>query len=213
MQTVFYSNINKQKAIKRKVKKAFKRWRTAFPISVLMVILSVIGACICMYRILPALSGGMYALSLSESLLMTAALALIFSIPALLVFAWASSGGRKIIMARVNERIILDNETIYDQFAFRFKNSTNITTDIAEYAIRYMDIREIVWNEEKQRLELYCDYTYGQYRQFSQGRSRDNYTSETVNNGIFYIYNYFDSMELLIQQLSIQAGKNIKGIC
>lgn len=209
---VYLSNLEKQKKIKKVVCRSFGRWKIGFPCA-----LAWFGAGLIITIFLAMQMGlghhtgpGSSGIEIVETIAFPLILFGVFSIPGLLILAFAMSGGRNAILARLEEKIYLEPEGLRDLYSPRF--ATGTLAEKMEYTVRYDSIRELRWSEEKQRLEIRCDFLYGEYLHYSMGKVKGNYTEKYTEDGWFYIYGYFDHMDHLMASLERAVGRSIQSV-
>lgn len=208
----YLSNTEKQKKIKKSVCRSFRRWKIGFPLALVWLAADLI---ITIF-LATQMNLGYHAgpgpawLGIVEGIGFSIALFGIFAIPGLLILAYAMSGGRNAILARLEEKIYLEPDGLRDLYSPRF--ATGTLAEKKEYTVRYDRMREIRWNRRKQRLEIRCDCLYREYLHYQMGKVKGNYKENYMEDGWFYIYGYFDHMDHMIASLERMTGKSIQAV-
>lgn len=209
---LYFSNLEKQKKIKRSVCRSFRRWKIGFPMALTWFGADlIITIFLAIHMRLGYHTGpGPAWLGIVEGIGFPVVLFGIISIPGLLILAYAMSGGRNAILARLEEKIYLEPDGLRDLYSPRF--ATGTLAEKMEYTVRYDRMRELRWNGEKQRLEIRCDFLYREYLHYHMGKVKGNCTENYTEDGWFYIYGYFDNMDHMISSLERITGQSIQAV-
>ena len=121
----------------------------------------------------------------------------------LLVYAISIGGGRDILKVRLNEKVYLNDECLINVFTPKYKRL--IDADVVEYKIEFPDIHEMIWNADLHRLEINADFQYKMTHRFKEEKIQEK-KNETV-----ILYEYFDSMQQLMNHLEQKSNKRIIG--
>jgi len=124
-------------------------------------------------------------------------------IVAMLIYAYSVCGGRDILKARLNEKVYLNDDYLINVFTPKHKQL--IDADLVEYKINFYDIHELIWNADFHRLEITANFQYKMTHRF-KGEKIQEKKNETV-----ILYEYFDSMQQLMDHLEQKSNKKITG--
>ena len=185
-------DIEKEKAIAKKVRFRSKRFIVCTILALAILILGIIKA-FDLYCV-KDLIGACVRLSLCL-------------IAALLVFAIAVSGGRDILLARCDDRIILKDDELIEVFTPKYLSDYSYNRQ--ENHLAYEAIESIKFNKQLYRYELYGPVECRKILDV-QG-TYDCKESKIITEKPLIIYCCFENMEMMINELVSKTKLQIEG--
>lgn len=181
----------REQELVRKVRTTTRKWKIG---NALAVIFALIGLGLAAAVVL---SGAVRGAELVASLV---AVLLFPLLGALLSSAVARTGGRDILLNRINERVYMDGNELIESYTPRFRQLDPAV--LIENHISYSDIADVV---HKKRT---CQYVLrGKVTTVRRGM---NGNAETEETDTIVLYDYFADMETMLADLEKYSGHSIK---
>lgn len=198
--TEFIANQKNGKKLYRKVRKNYKRWKYGMLLS----------ACILLYiisRIFWVLQNAEGAPAV-ETAIISAGVVLVPVIVLLLVYSAAISGGREVLMNRLQDKLILTENLLVMEYVPHSRETTEY--DRIQYRMKYVSISEMTYERRHGRLRVSGPYEIRKYRNFAMGDMDGNVSRQNVEDGQFYLYAYYHDFEGFLQKIQKKTCKMVK---
>lgn len=197
-----------EKKIAKSIRKNFSRYKKGIVaciiFSIFFVIVFIKNAAI----IVRELDNNLYGEELFVSILLILGLCLFPILGCIISYSIAISGGRDILLTRLNEQIIFLEEEFKIQYTPRYRKVEN--GEYVEKTIPYNKIQSVVYDNKMQRIEITTDYTYKLWKWLRFGEMEDNIVFKEYQNSTIIIYNCFENMQDLVSELQRITGKQIE---
>lgn len=175
----------------RQVRTTTRKWKIGNTLAIIFAIIGIgLAAAV-------VLSGSVHGAEMVASLV---AVLLFPLLGVLLSSAIARTGGRDILLNRINERVYMDGNEFVESYTPRFRQLD--PSALIENHILYSDITDMV---HKKRT---CQYVL--HGKVATVRRCINGNVETKENGTIVLYDYFADMEAMLADLEKYSGHSIK---
>lgn len=181
----------KELQLVRQVRTTTRKWKIGNALTIVFVLIGIgFAAAIVM-------SGSVHGAELVASVV---AVVLFPLLGALISSAVARTGGRDILLNRINERVYMDKDELVESYTPRFRQLDSSV--LIENHIFYSNIISMVHKKQT------CQYVI--CGKVTTIRHSMNGNTEARENSMIMLYDYFADMETMLTELKEYSGHSIK---
>lgn len=193
-----------EKKLGKTIKYKYTRFKICFVIGFIFLVFTIRG---CMF-IINGAGEDLFSEGIYMAILVMFGYNIFPLIGILIAYLTGISGGRDILLSRRNEQIVLLDKEFKIQYSPIYRKVED--GEYVEKTIPFDRIQSMVYDRKFQRLEITTDYTYKLWRWLKFGEQPSNIVLNNYSNAEIKIYNCFENMQDLMNQLQMATGKQIQ---